>query len=246
MQERRLQPDAIPRHVAIIMDGNGRWAQDRGLSRIEGHRQGLEAVRAVIRAAHELGIEFVTLYAFSLENWNRPEDEVDELMRLLEHYLESELDEVMRNGIRVRSIGRRDRLPKSVLEKLEKAEEKTRENREMHLVFALSYGGRQEIVDAARQLLRDAEDGKLDPEALDEKTFAEYLYDPEIPDPDLLIRTGGESRVSNFLLWQIAYTEIFVTDVRWPDFRKDHLVEALRDYEGRERRYGRTSAQVRS
>jgi undecaprenyl diphosphate synthase len=246
MQERRLQPDAIPRHVAIIMDGNGRWAQDRGLSRIEGHRQGLEAVRAVIRAAHELGIEFVTLYAFSLENWNRPEDEVDELMRLLEHYLESELDEVMRNGIRVRSIGRRDRLPTSVLEKLEKAEEKTRENREMHLVFALSYGGRQEIVDAARQLLRDAENGKLDPEALDEKTFAEYLYDPEIPDPDLLIRTGGESRVSNFLLWQIAYTEIFVTDVRWPDFRKDHLVEALRDYEGRERRFGRTSAQVRS
>ncbi len=246
MQERRLQPDAIPRHVAIIMDGNGRWAQDRGLSRIEGHRQGLEAVRAVIRAAHELGIEFVTLYAFSLENWNRPEDEVEELMRLLEHYLESELDEVMRNGIRVRSIGRRDRLPKSVLEKLEKAEEKTRDNREMHLVFALSYGGRQEIVDAARQLLRDAENDKLDPDALDEKTFAEYLYDPEIPDPDLLIRTGGESRVSNFLLWQIAYTEIFVTDVRWPDFRKDHLVEALRDYQGRERRYGRTSAQVRS
>jgi len=246
MQERSLQPDAIPRHVAIIMDGNGRWAQDRGLSRIEGHRQGLEAVRAVIRAAHELGIEFVTLYAFSLENWNRPEDEVGELMRLLEHYMESELDEVMRNGIRVRSIGRRDRLPKSVLEKLENAEEKTRENREMHLVFALSYGGRQEIVDAVRQLLRDAENGKIDPEALDEKTFAEYLYDPEIPDPDLLIRTGGESRVSNFLLWQIAYTEIFVTDVRWPDFRKNHLVEALRDYEGRERRYGRTSAQVRS
>ncbi len=246
MQERRLQPDAIPRHVAIIMDGNGRWAQDRGLSRIEGHRQGLEAVRAVIRAAHELGIEFVTLYAFSLENWNRPEDEVDELMRLLEHYLESELDEVMRNGIRVRSIGRRDRLPTSVLEKLENAEQKTRDNREMHLVFALSYGGRQEIVDAARQLLRDAENGKLDAEALDEKTFGEYLYDPEIPDPDLLIRTGVESRVSNFLLWQIAYTEIFVTDVRWPDFRKDHLVEALRDYEGRERRYGRTSAQVRS
>ncbi|MCH7709106.1 MAG: isoprenyl transferase [Myxococcales bacterium] len=246
MQERSLQPDAIPRHVAIIMDGNGRWAQDRGLSRIEGHRQGLEAVRAVIRAAHELGIEFVTLYAFSLENWNRPEDEVGELMRLLEHYMESELDEVMRNGIRVRSIGRRDRLPKSVLEKLENAEEKTRENREMHLVFALSYGGRQEIVDAVRQLLRDAENGKIDPEALDEKTFAEYLYDPEIPDPDLLIRTGGESRVSNFLLWQIAYTEIFVTDVRWPDFRKDHLVEALRDYERRERRFGRTSAQVRS
>ncbi|MCH8132506.1 MAG: di-trans,poly-cis-decaprenylcistransferase, partial [Myxococcales bacterium] len=154
MQERRLQPDAIPRHVAIIMDGNGRWAQDRGLSRIEGHRQGLEAVRAVIRAAHELGIEFVTLYAFSLENWNRPQDEVDELMRLLEHYLESELDEVIRNGIRVRSIGRRDRLPTSVLEKLEKAEQKTRENREMHLVFALSYGG---LTDRCPSLVRECD-----------------------------------------------------------------------------------------
>jgi undecaprenyl diphosphate synthase len=245
MQERRLQPDAIPRHVAIIMDGNGRWAQDRGLSRIEGHRQGLEAVRAVIRAAHELGIQVVTLYAFSLENWNRPEDEVGELMRLLEHYMESELDEVMRNGIRVRCIGRRERLPKSVREKIEEAEERTRDNREMQLVFALSYGGRQEIVDAARRLLRDADHGKIDPDALDEKAFAEYLYDPEIPDPDLLIRTSGEFRVSNFLLWQIAYTEIWVTDVRWPDFRKDHLVEALIDYQGRERRYGRTSAQVR-
>jgi undecaprenyl diphosphate synthase len=246
MPERRLDPKRIPRHVAIIMDGNGRWAQTRGLSRIEGHRQGLESVRAVVRAAHEVGVEVLTLYAFSLENWNRPKPEVEELMRLLEHYIEAELAEVMRNGIRLRAIGRLDRLPRVVRDKIASAEERSRENREMQLVFAVSYGGRAEIVDAARRLLRDAEHGKVDPERLDEKTFAAYLYDPEIPDPDLLIRTGGEHRVSNFLLWQIAYSEIFVTDVRWPDFRKGHLVEALLDYQGRERRFGLTSAQVRS
>ena len=246
MSEHRLDPRKIPRHVAIIMDGNGRWAQSRDLSRVEGHRQGLESVRAVVRAAHELGVGALTLYAFSLENWNRPKAEVAELMRLLEFYIEAELDEVMRNGIRVRAIGRLDRLPLSVREKLEDAIERTRENREMQLVFAVSYGGRTEIVDAARRLLRDAEHGKVDPESLDEKTFSAYLYDPEVPDPDLLIRTGGEHRVSNFLLWQIAYTEFHITDTRWPDFRKSHLVDAILDYQGRERRYGLTSAQVRS
>ena len=246
MQGRRLSPKEIPRHVAIIMDGNGRWAEDRGLSRIEGHREGLESVRAVVRAAHELGVQALTLYAFSLENWNRPKLEVDELMRLLEHYMEKELDEVDRNGIRVRSIGRRDLLPPSVQAKITEAEERTRDNREMQLVFAVSYSGRAEIVDAARRLLRDAEQGNVDPEQLDEKGFAAYFYEPELPDPDLLIRTGGEARVSNFLLWQIAYTELCISDVRWPDFRKRHLVEAFRDYQGRERRYGLTSAQVRS
>jgi undecaprenyl diphosphate synthase len=246
MRVGRLEPTAIPRHVAIIMDGNGRWAQERGLSRIEGHRQGLESVRAVVRAAHELGVQVLTLYAFSLENWNRPKSEVDELMRLLEHYIEAELDEVDRNGIRVRSIGRKGRLPAAVRTKLAAAEERTRDNHEMQLVFAVSYGGRAEIVDAARRLMRDAEIGKVDPESLDEKTFAAYLYDPEVSDPDLLIRTGGESRLSNFLLWQVAYAEIYVTDVRWPDFRKNHLVEAIRDYGGRERRFGLTSDQVRS
>jgi undecaprenyl diphosphate synthase len=246
MRERRLDPKRIPRHVAIIMDGNGRWAQARGHSRIEGHRQGLESVRAVVRAAHELGVQVLTLYAFSLENWNRPKLEVDELMRLLEHYLEEELEEVMRNGIRVRAIGRLDRLPASVRDKIAEAEERTRNNREMLLAFAVSYSGRAEIVDAARRLLRDAEHGKVDPEHLDEKTFAAYLYDPELPDADLLIRTGGEARVSNFLLWQIAYAELFITEVRWPDFRKSHLVEAVLDYQGRERRFGLTSAQVRS
>ena len=246
MQGRQLSPEEIPRHVAIIMDGNGRWAQDRGLSRVEGHREGLESVRAVVRAAHELGVEVLTLYAFSLENWNRPKLEVDELMRLLEHYMEQELDEVDRNGIRVRSIGRRDMLPPSVKAKISEAEERTRDNREMQLIFAVSYSGRAEIVDAARRLLRDAEQGNVTPERIDEKSFAAYLYEPGIPDPDLLIRTGGEARVSNFLLWQIAYTELYISNVRWPDFRKKPLVEALVDYQGRERRYGLTSAQVRS
>ena len=236
----------MPRHVAVIMDGNGRWAERRGLSRIEGHRAGLEAVRAVVRAAHELAIRNLTLYAFSLENWSRPKAEVDELMRLLEHYLEAEREEVMRNRIRVRAIGRADLLPPGVRRRLEQVIEESKENREMTLVFAISYGGRAEIVDAARKLLRDFELGKVDPERLDEKTFAAYLYEPELPDPDLLIRTGGESRVSNFLLWQIAYTEIHSTEVMWPDFRKGHFVEALLDYQSRERRFGLTSAQVQS
>ena len=245
MQERRLRPEFVPRHVAIIMDGNGRWAESRGRSRIEGHREGLEAVRAVLRGAHELGIRVLTLYAFSIENWNRPKAEVDELMRLLERYIDLEIDEVHQNGIQVRAIGRSDRLPGSVRGKIEDAVTRTRDNREMTLVFALSYGGRAEIVDAARRLLRDAESGKVDPERLDEKTFAAYLYDPEMPDPDLLIRTGAESRVSNFLLWQIAYTEIYTTAAMWPEFRKQHLVAAIEDYQTRERRFGLTSAQVR-
>jgi len=245
MQDHHPGDTNIPRHVAVIMDGNGRWAERRGLSRIEGHRAGLESVRAVVRAAHEVGVRWLTLYAFSLENWNRPKQEVDELMRLLERYIDLEIEEVHRNGIQVRAIGRSDRLPASVRKKIEDAIELTRDNREMTLVFALSYGGRAEIVDAARRLLRDAESGKVDPERLDEKTFAAYLYDPEMPDPDLLIRTGAESRVSNFLLWQIAYTEIYTTAAMWPEFRKEHLVAAIQDYELRERRFGLTSAQVR-
>jgi undecaprenyl diphosphate synthase len=240
-----LRSDRLPRHVAIIMDGNGRWAEARGLSRNEGHRAGLDAMRAVVRAAHELGIQTLTLYAFSVENWNRPKNEVDELMRLLDHYLDEEIEEVIRNGIRVRAIGRLDRIPPSTRSKVERAIARTREHTEMTLVFALSYGGRAELVDAARKLLRDAELGKVDPEALDEKTFAAYLYEPDLPDPDLLIRTGNESRISNFLLWQIAYSEIHLSPVMWPDFRKSHLVQALCDYQGRERRFGMTSAQVR-
>ena len=246
MHERRIRADALPRHVAVIMDGNGRWAERRGLDRIEGHRAGIESVRAVVRAAHELGVRQLTLYTFSTENWSRPRGEVDELMRLLERYLESELEEVDRNGIRVRAIGRLERLPDSARARLDEALARTRDNEEMDLVFALSYGGRTEIVDAARKLAREVEQGKLDPEAIDEKLFAACLYDPELADPDLLIRTGGESRVSNFLLWQIAYAEIHVTDVMWPDFRKGDLVEAILAYQSRERRYGLTSAQLRT
>ena len=246
MHERRIRAETIPRHVAVIMDGNGRWAERRGLGRVLGHRAGIEAVRATVRAAHELGIRFLTLYAFSTENWSRPKGEVDALMGLLEHYLAAELEELDRNGIRLRAIGRLDRLPEVTRVKLEEALERTRDNSEMTVVFALSYGGRTEIADAARKLARDVESGKLDPEQIDEKTFAAYLYDPELPDPDLLIRTGGEARVSNFLLWQIAYAELHVTEVMWPDFRKNDLVEAVLDYQQRERRYGLTSAQVQS
>jgi undecaprenyl diphosphate synthase len=245
MQERRIRADALPRHVAVIMDGNGRWAERRGLDRIEGHRAGIESVRAVVRAAHELGVGQLTLYAFSTENWNRPKGEVDALMALLEHYLEAELDELDRNGIRLRAMGRLERLPASVRARLEAAMQRTRDNREMVVLFALSYGGRTEIVDAARRIAREVEQGKLDPEQIDEKVFAAYLYAPDLPEPDLLIRTGGESRVSNFLLWQIAYAEIHVTDVMWPDFRKGDLVDAILSYQNRERRYGLTSAQVR-
>jgi undecaprenyl diphosphate synthase len=246
MHERRIRAEAIPRQVADIMDGNGRWAERRGLDRVQGHRAGIEAVRATVRAAHELGVRFLTLYAFSTENWSRPKGEVDALMGLLEHYLEAEIEELDRNGIRLRAIGRLDRLPELARAKLDEALDRTRDNGEMTVVFALSYGGRTEIVDAARKLARDVEQGKLDPEQIDEKTFSAYLYDPELPDPDLLIRTGGEARVSNFLLWQIAYAELHVTDVMWPDFRKSDLVEAVWDYQQRERRYGLTSAQVQS
>jgi undecaprenyl diphosphate synthase len=246
MGERRIRADAVPRHVAIIMDGNGRWAERRGLDRLEGHRAGIESVRAVVRAAHELGVRQLTLYAFSTENWNRPKVEVDALMWLLDHYLDLEIDELDRNGIRLRAMGRLDRLPEPVRAKLDHAIERTRGNHEMLVLFALSYGGRTEIVDATRRLAREVEQGKLDPEQIDEKVFAEYLYAPDVPDPDLLIRTGGESRISNFLLWQIAYTEIHVTEVMWPDFRKGDLVEAVLAYQQRERRYGLTSAQVRT
>jgi len=245
MQERRIRADLLPRHVAIIMDGNGRWAERRGLDRIEGHRAGIESVRAVVRAAHELGVGQLTLYAFSTENWNRPRREVDALMALLEHYLEAELDELDRNGIQLRAMGRLERLPASVRAKLEQAICRTRGNREMVVLFALSYGGRTEIVDAARRIATEAQQGRLDPEQLDEKVFAAYLYAPDLPAPDLLIRTGGEWRISNFLLWQMAYSEIHVTPVMWPDFRKGDLVDALLWYQNRERRYGLTSAQVR-
>jgi len=234
----------IPGHVAIIMDGNGRWAEARGLERNAGHREGLESARVVVRRAGELGVRFLTLYAFSHENWNRPRAEVGELMWLLEHYLDEDLPEVMEQGARVRAIGRLDRLPPSTRAAVDRAVAATADNRQMDLIFAISYGGRGEIVDAVRRIARDAELGKVDPATIDEKTFAAYLYAPDVPDPDLLIRTGAESRVSNFLLWQIAYSEIVTTDRMWPEFREAELEAAIAEYASRERRFGLTSAQI--
>lgn len=241
-----IDAERIPRHVAVIMDGNGRWAVDRGLERNAGHREGIESVREIIRACRDYGVETLTLYAFSIENWNRPKNEVSELMRLLEEYLETELAEVMEHGAQVRSIGRLDRLPPSTRRAVEHAVAKTADNDGMKLVFALSYGGRAEIIDATRRIARDAELGKIDPEDLDEKTFASYLYAPDISDPDLLIRTGAEQRVSNFLLWQIAYSELHLSTEMWPAFRRPEFEAAILDYQGRERRYGLTGEQVRN
>ena len=244
MAKPRIRPDRLPRHVAIIMDGNGRWAERQGLPRGAGHRAGVDSVRAVTRAARDLGIGWLTLYAFSSENWSRPKAEVELLMRLPEEYFETELEEAMANDVRIRTLGRSDRLPPGVRRTMQDAVEKTRSNRGLQLVFALSYGSRDEIVDAARRLLRDHEHGKVTPEAIDEKSFAAYLDEPELPDVDLLIRTGGEVRVSNFLLWQIAYAELHFSEAMWPDFRAANLEDAVRDYQARERRFGLTSAQV--
>jgi len=244
MRDEPSRSDRIPRHVAIIMDGNGRWAEARGLERNAGHRAGIEAVREVLRAANDFGVRYLTLYAFSSENWDRPQDEVRELMRLLEHYLLEELQEVMDNDIRVRAMGRLERLPPRVRKAVQDAVARSATNQAMTVVFALSYGGRTEIVDAARRIARDAAAGELDPHGIDEKVFSSYLYEPELPDPDLLIRTGAELRVSNFLLWQIAYTELYTTPLMWPDFRREHFAEAIAHYQSRERRFGKTSAQV--
>jgi undecaprenyl diphosphate synthase len=245
MGEGSIRPEAVPRHIAVIMDGNGRWAEERGLPRTEGHRAGVDAVRKIVRAARDLGVSWLTLFAFSSENWNRPRSEVDELMKLPEEFFESELPDAIENGIRIQMIGNRRRLPAHVIATLDEAIEATRDNTSMHLMFALSYGGRGEIVEAARRLLKDHDLGKVHPDALDEKLFARYLDDPEMPDVDLLIRTGCERRISNFLLWQVAYAEIHVTDVMWPDFDRGDLEAAILDYQSRERRYGRISAQVR-
>ena len=238
-------PAKVPSHLAIIMDGNGRWAESRGLVRTDGHRAGMEAVRTIVRASRELGVRWLTLYAFSSENWNRPKSEVDYLMRLPEEFFEKELPEAIDKNVRILAVGKRDRLPLGVRRSLENAIARTAHNTGMRLVFALSYGGRGELVEAARRMLRDADLGRLTPEALSEKTFAQYLDEPEMPDVDLLIRTGGEYRVSNFLLWQIAYAEIFTSDAMWPDFGRERLEGAIAEYQRRERRFGLTSAQVR-
>lgn len=238
-------PPGIPRHIAIIMDGNGRWAQARGLDRVKGHEEGAVSVREITRACREKGVEALTLYSFSTENWKRPADEVTALMRLLERYLGEERREILDNGIKLQAIGQLDRLPLYVRLPLRALMEESRRNTGMVLSLALSYGGRAEIVEAAKALAKKAKAGRLDPDKIDDAVFANHLATAGLPDPDLLIRTSGELRVSNFLLWQIAYAEIYVTDVAWPDFRRPQLDEALAAYRGRERRMGLTGAQLK-
>lgn len=231
-----------PAHVAIIMDGNGRWAQSRGLPRVAGHRQGAEAVRRTIRAAVDLGISYLTLYGFSLENWKRPQNEVVDLMGLLRLYLREEIAELDGQGVRIRFIGERHRLSQDIVRLIEHAEERTRDNVRLNLLVAISYGARQEITAAARRIAEEAAAGLLDPSKVTEDLVATYLETDGIPDPDLLIRTSGEKRISNFLLWQSAYTELVFVDTRWPDFTESDLAEAVREYHRRERRYGATGA----
>jgi len=231
---RQIQFDRLPRHVAIIMDGNGRWAGQRHLPRVEGHRAGIDAVRDVIEASARVGLEVLTLYAFSVENWKRPAAEVNTLMMLLKRYLRSELETLLGNNIRFNVIGRSEELPRDVVQELGDAERRTSRNTGMIFNIALNYGGRTEIVDAARRAM----EAGVQPDALDEQTFGRFLYTGVQPDPDLLIRTSGEMRVSNFLLWQIAYAEIYVTETLWPDFRCLHLLEAIVAYQKRDRRYG--------
>jgi len=231
---RQIHPDRLPRHVAIIMDGNGRWARERHLPRVEGHRAGIDAVRDVVETSARLGLEVLTLYAFSVENWKRPATEVSTLMGLLKRYLRSELSTILENNIRFNVIGRAKDLSPDILQELRASEQQTSGNTGMLFNIALNYGGRTEIVDAARRAI----EAGIAPDALDERRFGELLYTGCQPDPDLLIRTSGEMRVSNFLLWQIAYAEIWVTDTFWPDFRCRHLLEAVLAYQKRDRRYG--------
>jgi len=227
-----------PKHVAIIMDGNGRWAQQQGLPRIEGHRRGVDTVRMVCETSVELGLDAVTLYCLSSENWKRPKDEVDFLMLLLQQYLIEERELIMTQGMRLRVIGRRDRLPSNVLTEMDKTLEMSANNRGTQLVLAIDYGGRDELTSVVRQIAEAVASGQLDPASIGESTIASRLYTAGLPDPDLLIRTGGEMRISNFLLWQISYCELWVTSKAWPEFSKADFLAAISDYSARHRRFG--------
>ena len=234
-------PDEVaPTHVAVIMDGNGRWAQAREMDRAAGHRQGAEAAMRAVRSAVELGVSYLTLYGFSSENWSRPAHEIDELMALLRRYLREEVEELDREGVRILFIGDRTRLAGDIVALAETAEERTRGNTRLTLVLALSYSGRQEIARAARRLARKTAAGDMDPDAIDEAALAGELFTANIPDPDLVIRTSGEQRISNFLLWQSAYAELVFVDTLWPDFSRDDFVSAVREFRRRERRFGTT------
>jgi len=236
-----LDPARLPAHVAVIMDGNGRWAKQRLLNRVQGHEKGAESVRRIVRTAREIGIAHLTLYAFSTENWQRSKVEVDALMVLLKRFLQSEKSELLENDIRLNAIGRLERLPADVHRVLLEVMEATRQNSAMTLHLALSYGARTEICDMVRSIAAEVRKNRLQPEEIDEELVARRLYTGDIPDPDLLIRTSGEMRISNFLLWQIAYTELFVTATLWPDFSREEFLSILREYQRRDRRYGKVA-----
>lgn len=242
---KEIDPDKLPQHIAIIMDGNGRWAGRHAMGRVLGHRKGAESVRVVVRTCRRIGLSCLTLYAFSMENWLRPKAEVRALLKLLEEYLVNEAQEMMDQGIRLTAIGNLDSLGGPVLMKLRETIERTAGNQGMVLNLALSYGGRDEIATAAGRMVSDSLAGKIKPEDVTKELLQRYLYTSALPDPDLLIRTGGEYRISNFLLWQMAYTEFYFTDILWPDFREPDLMEAIAEYQQRERRFGRTSEQLR-
>ncbi len=240
----RIDKTNLPRHIAIIMDGNGRWAQKHSLGRIAGHRKGAESVRKVVEACRAIGIPYLTLYAFSSENWSRPEKEVNALMTLLERYLKSEAKVMMKNNIRLLTIGDTSALPEKVRLALEDTIQKTSGNTAMMLVLALNYGSHDEIARAIRKIVEQVRQGEISPADITEERFPDYLYTKGMPDPDLLIRTSGEYRLSNFLMWQTAYTEFYFTDTLWPDFREEQLMEAILEFQRRERRFGLTSDQV--
>ncbi|MEJ1236849.1 isoprenyl transferase [Chryseolinea sp. T2] len=239
-----IDPNKLPQHIAVIMDGNGRWAKKKGALRIFGHRNAVDAVREVTEGCGELGIKYLTLYAFSTENWSRPKAEVDGLMELLVNTLKQEIKRLNENGVKLKTIGDITQLPKNCQENLSWAIDKTKDNKGLTLILALSYSGRWEITEAVREIANKVKAGNLQPDAINEQTIENYLKTSGIPDPELLIRTSGELRVSNFLLWQIAYTELFITPTLWPDFRKETLYEAILSYQQRERRFGKTSEQL--
>ncbi|ULQ56099.1 isoprenyl transferase [Flavihumibacter rivuli] len=242
----KLNMERLPRHIAIIMDGNGRWAQEKGQDRLYGHFHGVESVRNIVEGCAELGIEYLTLYAFSTENWDRPAYEVNGLMELMIDTIRKEIDTLNRNNIKLHVIGDTNMLPENARKELNEALELSSQNTGLNLIVALSYSSRWELVEAVKKIAHDVKDGKVDPAAIDQDTLQSYLCTSDFPDPELMIRTSGEYRISNFLLYQLAYAELYFTNVRWPDFRKENLYEAILDFQSRERRFGKTSAQIQS
>ncbi len=244
LQEELKSSGQIPAHIAIIMDGNGRWARKRGLPRVAGHKRGVDTVKEIVETCAQIGVQYLTLYTFSTENWFRPREEVSTLMRLLVNSLQNRCKELMDNDVRLTAIGNVETMPKEVQKELYEAFEKTKNNKRMILNLALSYSGRWELVEAVKEIAKLAADRKINPNEINEQSISNHLTTKDIPDPDLLIRTSGEFRVSNFLLWQIAYTEFYISDVYWPDFKRKHLYEAIKSYQTRERRFGRVSEQL--